>query len=109
MGEQTVHELVRQKQVEDSIKQEVEQGLADRAVRYLQAKPHAMLPDTHFSAVSAECILLLRDGHFYGCIALTQAVAEALARFLCQKKLLETCQRIRRKCREAFREGVYLR
>jgi len=85
MAKKTVHKLIQQKQVEDSIKQEVEQGLADRAVRYLQAKPHMMLPNTPFAAVSAECSLLFRDGHFYGCIALTQAVAESLARFLCQK------------------------
>ena len=28
-----------------------------------------------------------RDGHFYGCIAMTQAVAEALVRFLCERNL----------------------
>ena len=29
--------------------------------------------------------MLFRDGHFYGCIALSQAVGEALVRYMCQK------------------------
>lgn len=89
MDKKIVHELIQHKQVEDSIKQEFEQTLADRAVRYLQVKPHQIVPYTHFSAASAECSLLFRDGHFYGCIALTQAVAEALVRFLCQRNSLK--------------------
>ena len=43
------------------------------------------MPYTKFAPASAECTLLFRDGHFYGCIALSQAVTEAIARFLCQK------------------------
>lgn len=85
MDKKIAHELIQQKQVEDSLKQEFEQTLSDRAARYLQVKPHGIVPYTHFSAASAECSLLFRDGHFYGCIALTQAVAEALVRFLCQR------------------------
>ena len=85
MDKKNMHELIQQKQVEGSIKQEFEQTLSDRAARYLQVKPHGIIPYTHFSAASAECSLLFRDGYFYGCIALTQAVTEALARFLCQR------------------------
>jgi len=85
MDEKTIHELIQKKQVGDSIRQEFEGTLADRAARYLQVKPHGIVPYEHFSAASAECSLLFRDGHFYGCIALTQAVAEALVRFLCTK------------------------
>ena len=84
MDEKSIRELIQRKQVEDSIKQEFEQTLSDRVNRYLQVKPHEIIPCTYFSAVSAECILLFRDGHFYGCIALTQAVAEALVKFLCK-------------------------
>lgn len=79
-----MRELIQRTQVEDSIKQEFEQTLSDRVTRYLKVKPHVIVPYTHFSVASAECSLLFRDGHFYGCIALTQAVAEALVRFLCQ-------------------------
>lgn len=84
MDEKRIHELIQKKQVEDSMRQEFEGTLADRVTRYLQVKPHEIIPYHYFSAISAECSFLFRDGHFYGCIALTQAVAEALARFLCE-------------------------
>lgn len=70
---------------EDGIKQEFEQTLPSRVQRYLKVKPHGIVPYTEFAPASAECTLLFRDGHFYGCIALSQAVTEAIARFLCQK------------------------
>jgi len=71
--------------MEESIKQEIEQTLSLRAQRYLKVKPHGIVPYTQFASVSAECNLLFRDGHYYGCITLTQSVAEAIVRFLCQK------------------------
>jgi len=74
-----------QKLAEDAIQQEDEQTLQFRAQRFLKVKPHGIVPYTPFAPVSAECISLFRDGHFYGCIALTQSVAEAIARFLCEK------------------------
>ena len=77
--------LIQQKLVEESIKQEIEQTLSLRAQRYLKVKPHGVVPYTQFAPVSAECILLFRDGHYYGCITLAQSVAEAIVRFLCQK------------------------
>ncbi|MBE3128618.1 MAG: hypothetical protein IMZ60_02950 [Actinobacteria bacterium] len=77
--------LIQQKLLEDSIKQENEQTLSLRAQRYLKVKPHGIVPYTQFAPVSAECTLLFRDGHYYGCITLTQSVAEAIVRFLCQK------------------------
>jgi hypothetical protein len=70
---------------EDGIKQEFEQTLSSRVERYLKVKPHGITPFTEFAAVSSECAFLFRDGHFYGAIALSQSVAEAIARFLCQK------------------------
>lgn len=80
-----LNNLIQQKLIEDSIKQETEQTLSLRAQRYLKVKPHGVVPCTQFAAVSAECTLLFRDGHYYGCITLTQSVAEAIVRFLCQK------------------------
>jgi len=86
MDEKTIHELMQKKLAEDSIRQEFEGTLADRVARYLQVKPHLIIPNKHFAAASTECSFLFRDGHYYGCIALTQAVAEALVRFLCKTK-----------------------
>ena len=77
--------LIQQKLLEDSIKQENEQTLSLRAQRYLKVKPHEIIPYKQFSPASAECPLLFRDGHYYGCITLAQSVAEAIVRFLCQK------------------------
>jgi len=79
------NKLIQQKLLEDSIKQEIIQTLSLRAQRYLKVKPHGIVPYTQFAPVSAECTLLFRDGHFYGCITLAQSVAEAIVRFLCQK------------------------
>jgi len=84
-----LNNLRQQKKIEDSIKQETEQTLSLRAQRYLKVKPHEVVPNTQFAAVSAECTLLFRDGHYYGCITLTQSVAEAIVRFLCQKNSWE--------------------
>jgi hypothetical protein len=78
-------EIMRRMVAQDGIKQEFEQTLGSRVNRYLKVKPHGIIPLTEFASVSAECALLFRDGHFYGAIALSQAVAEAVAKFLCQK------------------------
>lgn len=80
-----IQETMQQIFTEDGIKQEFEQTLPSRVQRYLKVKPHGIVPYTKFAPASAECTLLFRDGHFYGCIALSQAVTEAIARFLCQK------------------------
>ena len=93
MDDKARDELIQRKQVEDSIRQEFEGTLADRVARYLEVKPHQTVPYTHFSTISAECSFLFRDGHYYGCIALTQAVAEALVRFLCTKNSFKPVKR----------------
>jgi len=80
-----IQELMQQKITEDSLKQEFEQTLLSRVQRYRKVNPHGVIPYTKFTPASAECTLLFRDGLFYGCIALTQAVTEAIVRFLCQR------------------------
>lgn len=77
--------LVDKAQTADTLRQEFELTLEDRVNRYLELKPHGIIPNSHFAAVSAECHLLYRDGHFYGAVSLTLAVAEALVKFLCKK------------------------
>jgi hypothetical protein len=51
----------------------------------LKVKQPIVVPYTEFAPASAECALLFRDGHYYGCISLSQAVAEAITRFLCHR------------------------
>jgi len=83
MDEETKRGLFQRAQTTDSIKQEFQQTLSERVERYLQVKPHEIIPNAPFAAPSAECSLLFRDGHFYACIALVQAVAEAIVRYAC--------------------------
>ena len=77
--------LVDKAQTEDTLKQEFALTLDQRAKRYLELRPHGIIPNSHFAAVSAECHSLYRDGHFYGTISLAQSVTEALIKFLCEK------------------------
>jgi hypothetical protein len=44
-----------------------------------------IIPNHYFAHVSSECQLLFNGGYYYGCIALSQSVAEALARFMYEK------------------------
>ena len=79
------NESVELARIEDSLRQGFEATVEDRAKRYQQVKPHGIIPGHHFAAVSAEIGRLYSDGHYYGCISLCQSVAEALARFLCER------------------------
>ena len=51
----------------------------------METERHPIIPNHYFSYVSSECQLLFKNGHYYGCIALCQSVAEALARFMYEK------------------------
>jgi uncharacterized protein YutE (UPF0331/DUF86 family) len=77
--------LIEKAQVKDTLEQVFKLTLDQRVDRYIELRPHGIIPNSHFAAVSAECHELYRDGHFYGTISLAQSVAEALAKFLCQK------------------------
>ena len=52
----------------------------ERAKRYFEVVPHNIVPDSYLADISIECARLHRDGHFYGSIALCQAVGEAIVR-----------------------------
>ena len=78
-------DIINEKQLEDSLRQEFEQTIKVRIRRYSAVKPHGIIPNAKFAVVFSECSLLFRDGHFYGCIALSQAVAEALVKYICER------------------------
>ncbi len=83
MDDKTI-KLVEKAQLKDTLQQEFEYSLEQRIERYLDLKPHGIIPNSHFAAVSAECHLLYRDGHYYGTVSLAQSVSEALVKFLCK-------------------------
>lgn len=76
-----------QRRIEDSITSEVQQSLSERASRFLQVRALVPIPENPFAAPSAECAKQFRDGHFYGCIALSQAVIEAIVHHVWHVKL----------------------
>lgn len=79
--------LTERRQIEDSIKNEVLRTLSDRADRFLQVRGNVLISDGPFAAPSVECAEQFRDGHYFGCIALTQAVLEAVIRHIWKVKL----------------------
>lgn len=79
--------LAERRRIEDSIKNEVLRTLSDRADRFMQVRGPSLVPDGPFAAPSVECAEQFRDGHYFGCIALTQAVLEAVIRHVWQVKL----------------------
>ncbi len=81
-----IRRAIKRHQLEDSLKQECLGKISDRVTRYLELNFIEVTPNEQpFAPISAECILLYRDGHFFACIALCQAVAEALVRFICER------------------------
>lgn len=75
------------RRVEDAIKNEVLKTLSQRADRFLQVQGAVLVPDRPFAAPSMECVEQFRDGHYFGCIALTQTLVEAVIRHVWQIKL----------------------
>jgi len=76
-----------QRRIEASIKNEVLRTISDRAARFLQVRGMVLVPDAPFAAPSAECAAQFRDGHYFGCIALTQTVLESVVRHIWQVQL----------------------
>ena len=85
MNTDDIQIAIQKTQLEESLRSEFEATIEDRVGRYLEVKPHEIIPHIHFSQVSTEVSALFRDGQFYGAIALSQAVGEALVRYMCQK------------------------
>ena len=85
MDKEEVLKAIKRKQLEDNLKQDFLATLNERISRYQELDFIMVTPNAHFASVSAECILLYRDGHFLACIALCQAVAEAIVRLMCER------------------------
>lgn len=85
MDKEEVSKAIKRQQLADSLKQDFIATLDERISRYQELDFIKVTPNAHFASVSAECILLYRDGHFLACIALCQAVAEAIVRLMCER------------------------
>ena len=87
MDEGEMRKAIRRAEPEHRLKADCLSTVSERATRYLELDFIKVTPNEYFSPISAECILLYRDGYFFACIALCQAVAEAIVRFLGKKNV----------------------
>jgi len=71
------------------IRSEVESTLNDRVERYLEIGYQGVVAGEHFAPASAECIRLYRDGYFLSAVMVSQAVTEALWRFVLERNAIE--------------------
>jgi len=85
MDREEVLRAIKRKQLEESLKQDILATLDERISRYQELDFPKITPYAHFASASNECILLYRDGCFLACIALCQAVAEAIVRLMCKR------------------------
>ena len=86
MDKEEIRKAIKRAELEHTLKGECLGSISDRVSRYLELNFTEVTPNEQpFAPISAECIRLYRDGHFFACIALCQAVAEAIVRFLCTK------------------------
>jgi len=118
MDREEISKAIQRQQLADGLKQDFISTLDERISRYQELDFIKVTPNAHFAPVSAECILLYRDGYFLACIALCQAVAEAIVRLMCERskfgssiskdyeKNIENLhkRRIRPDCSELFKE-----
>lgn len=85
MDEEEMRKAITRRQLEDTLNGEHLSTISERIERYLELNFIKVTPNEHFASISAECIRLYRDGYFFACIALCQAVAEAIVRLICER------------------------
>lgn len=85
MDREKILKAIKRKQLEETMQGDFLATLNERISRYQELDFTQLTPNTHFAFVSVECINLYRDGYFLACIALCQAVAEAIVRLMCER------------------------
>jgi hypothetical protein len=85
VDKEEVQKAIKRHRLQESLQQDFLASIDDRISRYLELDFGQVVPNTHFAPITIECILLYRDGYFFACVALCQAVAEALLRFMCER------------------------
>ncbi len=104
MDEKQMQELHRRAQLENDLKQICLGTVSERVSRYMEIDTTKLTPNAHWASISVECALLYRDGYFFACIALCQAVTEAIVRDLCKKNNLQ-CKSFKAKVNKLHKEG----
>jgi hypothetical protein len=71
--------------VKRSLASEMERTLDERVERYLSIDRQQLVPSHHFTPAITECFKLYRDGNFLSCTMVSQAIVEALVRFVAER------------------------
>ena len=85
MNQEEVLKEIKRHQLEENLNGDFLATIDERISRYQELDFSQLTPNTHFAFVSVECINIYRDGYFFACIALCQAVAEAIVRLMCER------------------------
>ena len=117
MDREKVLKAIERKRLEETMQGYFLATLNERISRYQELDFIKLTPNTHFAFVSVECINLYRDGYFLACIALCQAVAEAIVRLMCERSKFNSIsqdyevnienlhkRKIRPDCNDLFKE-----
>jgi hypothetical protein len=86
--------LQQRESLKETLRNEFEMTLEERADRCLSVKHLAIIPgDHHFAHAMHECVRTYQDGYFTSCITLTQAVNEGILKFVAERNGIKRLQR----------------
>ena len=80
-----IPEWVRRCRIGDDLRSSFEASIEQRVDRYIEVSPQEIIANHHFGVASAECISLYTDGYFLSTVMVTQAVTEAIRRFVVER------------------------
>ena len=78
-------QMIRRKQMQDALRSSLEQSIDKRVDRYLEIDHQWIIGNHHFSAASAECLELYRDGYFISTVMVSHAVNEGILKFVAKR------------------------
>jgi len=84
LNEAAQKQILRSKAI-DAMRQDFDRALEERVNRYLEINHVGIIPNTHFSAASSQCINLYRDGYYIACVMMCQAVNEGIVKFVAER------------------------
>ncbi len=77
-----IPECVRRRMISDDLRGIFEATIEQRVDRYIEVSHQPITANPHFAGASAECIRLYTDGYFLSTVMVTQAVTEAIRKFI---------------------------
>lgn len=105
MDREEVIRAIKRQQSKESLEQDFLATIDERISRYEEIDFPKITPYVHFASASNECILLYRDGYFLACIALCQAVAEAIVRLMCKRNQFKASDDYEQNVRKLHNRG----